>query len=42
MNNDVFASEIGDAELLAYLDGAADAEVAAQIEGIGSSSKACG
>ena len=33
MNNDVFAPEIGDAELLAYLDGAADADVAAQIEG---------
>ena len=33
MNNDVFAPEIGDAELLAYLDGAADAEVAAKIEG---------
>lgn len=33
MNNDVFVSEIGDAELLAYLDGAADADVAAKIEG---------
>jgi hypothetical protein len=33
MNNDVYASEIGDAELLAYLDGETDAEVTAQIEG---------
>jgi hypothetical protein len=33
MNNDVNASGIGDAELLAYLDGEADSDVAAQIEG---------